>query len=197
MARLMNALQLADGTILFPTYGVKTVGDPDSSWLLRSTDYGDTWQLVHVATHPDGKIWLNEPEIIELKDGRLLIVMRSEQGNDHMWQAFSDDGGASWQGLRDTGVKGHPPDLLRLQDGRLLLTYGYRHPPYGVRAVVSNDEGEIWDADSAWVLRDDGGAFDLGYPHSVQLKDGTVVTIYYFAQPGGMQHIACTRWRVP
>jgi len=197
LASGMNSLQLDDGTIVFPVYGFQKVGQPDSSWVLRTTDYGKTWKLIKVGTHPDGKTPLNEPFIIRLDNGRLMIVMRTGRGKDHLWQAFSDDEGASWHSLRDTGVKGHPPDLLRLQDGRILLTYGHRHEPYGIRAVVSNDNGETWDLDNIWVLRDDGGGVDLGYPHSVQLKDGTVVTVYYFFEPGGMQYIACTRWRVP
>ena len=110
---------------------------------------------------------------------------------------LSEDGGATWQGLRDTGVKGHPPDLLRLQDGRILLSYGHRHAPLGVRAVVSSDEGETWDLEHIWALREGGGSSDLGYPHSVQLGDGTVVTVYYFVEPDGMQFVGCTRWRVP
>ena len=197
LASGMNRLQLEDGTILFPVYAGKKRDGPDSSWVLRSADYGQTWCLAPVGIHPDGKTHLNEPEIIALARGRLMIVMRTGVGSDHLWQAFSDDGGATWHSLRDTGIKGHPPDLLRLRDGRVLLSYGYRHPPFGVRAAVSADEGETWDLDQIWTLRDDGGGTDLGYPHSVQLKDGAVVTVYYFVEPGGMQYVACTRWRVP
>lgn len=195
LASGMNSLQLANGTILFPVYGSQKAGDHDSSWVLRSADYGATWQLIPVGIKPDRH--LNEPEIVEAAPGKLLMVMRTGMGNDHLWQAESTDDGASWQNLHDTGLKGHPPDLLRLQDGRLLLSYGYRHTPYGVRAAVSSDGGKTWPTDQVWTLRDDGGGFDLGYPHSVQLADGTVVTVYYFVEPGGMEYIACTRWRVP
>lgn len=196
MACGMNSLQLADGTLLVPVYGRRQADSPESSWVMRSDNYGETWELQLVAEHPNG-LPINEPAIIELKGGRLLIVMRLEGGNDHMWQAFSDDRGKTWHSLRDTGVKGHPPNLLRLQDGRLLLTYGYRHPPFGIRAAVSDNEGETWDVEHLWTLREDGGGPDLGYPRSVQLGDGTVVTVYYFVEPGGMQYIAGTRWKVP
>ena len=197
LASGMNSIQLDDGTIIFPVYGQEKAEGPDSSWVLRSTDYGETWSFINVGTHADGKTHLNEPEIIELKSGRLLIAMRTGGSPDHLWQAVSDDKGESWHSVRDTGAKGHPPDLLQLQDGRILLTYGHRHEPFGIRAVVSDDDGETWGLDNIWVLRDDGGGADLGYPHSVQLKDGTVVTIYYFFEPGGMQYVACTRWKVP
>ena len=195
LASGMNSLQLADGTILFPVYGSVKADDKDSSWLLRSTDYGATWQFIQVGLKPG--LDLNEPEIIETKTGRLLMVMRTGTGVDHLWQAISDDKGATWRDLKDTGVQGHPPDLLRLHDGRLLLSYGFRHPNPGIRAAVSSDEGETWDLQHLWALRSDGGGYDLGYPHSVQLADGAVVTVYYFFEPGGMQYIAATRWRVP
>lgn len=195
LASGMNSLQLDDGTILFPVYGTPHRGDQNCSWALRSTDYGATWNMVEVGSLPDRP--LNEPEIIETASGRLLILMRTGTGDDHLWQAVSEDKGASWHDLRDTGVKGHPPDLLRLADGRILLCYGFRHAPLSVRAVVSSDEGETWDLDHIWALREGGGSNDLGYPHSVQLADGTVVTVYYFNESGGMQFIGCTRWRVP
>jgi len=195
LASGMNSLQLSDGTILFLVYGAQKPEDKDSSWLLRSTDYGETWQLVPVGLKPG--LDLNEPEIIETRPGRVLIVMRTGDGRDHLWQAVSDDRGATWHDLKDTGVQGHPPDLLRLQDGRLLLSLGFRHLPPGIRAVVSRDGGATWDLQHVWSLRSGGGSNDLGYPHSVQLRDGTVVTVYYFAEPGGMQYIACTRWKVP
>lgn len=197
MACGMNSLQLADGTIIHPVYGVQDARSPDSSWVLRSENYGQTWALNLLASHPDGKTPLNEPAVLELKGGRLLAVMRTDGGSDHLWQAFSDDRGKTWHSLRDTGVQGHPPNLLRLQDGRILLSYGYRHIPFGIRAVVSHDEGATWDLEHIWVLREDGGGYDLGYPQSAQLKDGTVVTVYYFLEPGGMQYVAATRWRVP
>ena len=197
LASGMNSIQLDDGVICFPAYGAKTADAPDSSWLLRSPDYGATWDLIEVATHPDGKTHLNEPAILSLRSGRLLVVMRTGGGRDHLWQAISDDKGVTWHSLRDTGVKGHPPDLLQLQDGRVLLTCGFRHLPYGIRAAVSSDDGETWQTDSIWTLRDDGGGADLGYPHSTQLKDGTIVTVYYYHERGGMQYIACTRWRAP
>ena len=47
------------------------------------------------------------------------------------------------------------------------------------------------------VLRNDGASYDLGYPVSTQLSDGTVFTIYYFTGTDNITHIAGTRWRPP
>ena len=52
------------------------------------------------------------------------------------------------------------------------------------------------------VLRDDGETRagkevrDLGYPVSVQLPDGTILTVYYMTL-AGVTHIAASRWRLP
>jgi sialidase-1 len=78
----------------------------------------------------------------------------------------------------------------------LLCSYGYRRPPYGVRACVSRDQGLAWDIEQEIVLRDDGGSRDVGYPSSAQLADGTIVTVYYIHGPDGIRHIAATRWRL-
>ena len=44
-------------------------------------------------------------------------------------------------------------------------------------------------------MRDDGGNWDLGYPRTVELPDGKLVTIYYFndrSQPE--RYITATIW---
>jgi hypothetical protein len=78
----------------------------------------------------------------------------------------------------------------------LLCSYGYRREPFGVRACVSEDQGATWKIEQEIVLRDDGGSRDLGYPSSVQLADGTLVTVYYIHGPDGVRHIAATRWQI-
>jgi hypothetical protein len=68
--------------------------------------------------------------------------------------------------------------MLELQDGRLVLSYGYRKEPYGIRAVFSHDQGKTWS--EPFVLRDDGGAWDLGYTRTLERPDGKLVTVYYY-----------------
>ena len=72
----------------------------------------------------------------------------------------------------------------------LLATYGYRQPPCGIRYMVSEDLGETWS--TGHVLYEDVGEYsincrtedtgsrkDIGYPATVQCKDGSLITIYY------------------
>ena len=92
----------------------------------------------------------------------------------------------------DTG-EGNPASLIRLRDGRVCLTYGYRAKPFGIRARLSRDDGRTWGPEFA--LRSDGGGRDVGYPRSVQRTDGKVVTVYYFHDtPGGDRYVAATVW---
>ena len=82
----------------------------------------------------------------------------------------------------------HPADLLLLQSGNILLTYGRRRPPYGIQAMLSHDQGETWDTKHKIALVSDAENMEVGYPSSVQLDDGTICTAYYSYQD--MFHIA-------
>jgi hypothetical protein len=66
---------------------------------------------------------------------------------------------------------------MRHSSGALILTYGYREKPFGQRLAVSRDEGVTWQHD--WIIRDDGPDFDLGYPSTVELADGGLLTVCY------------------
>jgi len=192
--------QLSDGTVLRAFAVQASEGQPFDGYVVRTRD-GRAYDFVPFMRDPARRHDISEETWLHvMEDGGVWILARIEkfeEEHDVMWQAFSGDGGKSWRQV-STGVRGHPPSsVIRLQDGRLLLTYGYRHEPFGIRAVVSEDDGRTWRTDRVFVLRADGDNRDLGYPRSVQLRDGTVVTAYYFVGDDGITHIACTRWRVP
>ncbi|MFP3897195.1 MAG: exo-alpha-sialidase, partial [Anaerolineales bacterium] len=65
------------------------------------------------------------------------------------------------------------------------------------RACLSADGGEHWGYDHEIILRDDAPSGDLGYPASVQLDDGTLLTVYYQQErPGEQTCLMMTRWRL-
>jgi len=140
------------------------------------------------------------PRTLQLPSGRILCTLRcqrSPQGD--MWSEmyYSDDGGGTWAFRSRINDFGAPTSLVRMQDGRLVAVYGYRLPPYGVRASVSEDEGLTWNPEV--ILRDDGGSWDLGYPQAVEASKGKVLAVYYFnsmndkvKSDGGVRHIART-----
>jgi hypothetical protein len=69
--------------------------------------------------------------------------------------------------------------LIVLRDGTVVLTYGERNRPYGARALVSYDGGRSWDNDYLVILADDAPNWDTGYPSSVVLNDGRILTVFY------------------
>jgi len=97
---------------------------------------------------------------------------------------LSEDDGKSWRYLNRPaestgGFVGNPPSMIKLKDGRLAITYGFRSPPYEMRARLSSDDGQTWGEEI--VLRTKAGCEDLGYPRTVQRPDGKIVTIYYIS----------------
>jgi len=193
-------LELPDGTLLMGIYGADYGSRVCRAYAVRSIDRGCTWgQSALIGQDPDGRISFEEPALARLPSGRLVAMLRSGAPGDYRYlhQAFSDDDGRTWSASEITPMWGHPAHLLCLQDGRLLCAYGYRRPPYGIRACISSDGGEGWDIAHEFVLRDDGGSRDLGYPCTAQLADSTLVTVYYIHTEDGVRHIAATHWRLP
>jgi hypothetical protein len=110
----------------------------------------------------------------------------------------STDNGATFHYLTrpvpNAGSGGNPPAMLKMQDGRICLVYGYRAAPFGMRALFSEDGGKSWG--ETIYLRNDGTASDLGYPRLVQRPDGTLVTTYYFNDhPDTERFIAATLFK--
>ncbi len=139
------------------------------------------------------------PASLRLPGGRILVAVRCrEKGRNWIDLYASDDDALSWEWMttpvENTGIGGNPPTLLGLPDGRLCITYGYRDPPYSMRAVLSPDEGATWEGEI--ILRDGGGNHDIGYPRSVLRPDGTVVTVYYFNEEAdGDRYMEATLWK--
>ena len=128
-------------------------------------------------------------------------VAGGKQKNCWIDVSCSQDNGKTWQFLSkvaDTDSpqhqrNGNPPSLVRLKDGGLCVTYGYRSTPCGMRAKISRDVGRTWGKEI--ILRDDARTWDFGYPRSVVRADGSVVTIYYYTtEANPQQHIAATIW---
>lgn len=164
----------------------------------RTTDGGKTWNFLGwIGPEPEGFSIM--PASVRLSENEILVTVRRHEGERRWIAAYlSRDNGTTWEHLNDpvesTGV-GNPPSLIKLQDGRLCLTYGYRAGPYSIRAKLSADNGRTWSDE--YILRDDGCSRDIGYPRTVQRPDGAVVTVYYFCDPttGPERYIAATIWR--
>ena len=161
----------------------------------RTQDGAKTWELVSfIGPEPAEGKKSNMPAGLRLSEDTLIVARRRVEGIDLF---RSDDNGATWEfsskPVDATGSNGAPPDMLQLSDGRIALIYGYRSPPYGVRAKLSADGGETWSDEI--LLRDDGGYWDVGYTRSVERPDGKIVTVYYFTDSKLTErYVAATIW---
>jgi sialidase-1 len=159
--------------------------------LILSEDKGLTWKYSCLVA-ADEKADFNETSVIETPKGDLVAFLRSANLDDQACIARSTDGGKSFSSWLKMGFQGHPLHALRLSDNRVLLAYGYRHNPYGIRARLLNAECTDYATAQEIIIRDDGGNPDVGYPWSVQLDDLHILVTYYFNKENGTRHIAGT-----
>ena len=167
---------------------VYTHGDDDPSkhwtYVVRSRDGGITWGDQTRIPIDDG----DETCLLALPSGVVLAGVRvsGARVTERIYVMSSSDGGRSWsEPRRVTDTTQIPGDMIHLADGRVLLTFGHRTSPYGVRALVSRDEGETWDHDNTIILVADSVRADCGYPSSAQLDDGSIFTAYYAYESTG------------
>jgi hypothetical protein len=183
---------------------VKNNGHEGRVFCARTTDGGKNFEFVAWVT-PEPEGYSIMPAGLRLSPAYLLCAVRCNGARTGVERPLcwidlyaSQDNGATWQFLSqpvaDAGMGGNPPTLTRLQDGRLLMTYGYRNAPFAMFAIFSEDDGATWGAPIT--LRAGAGNHDIGYPRTVQLEDGTVVTTYYWNDSAeGERYIAATLWK--
>ena len=171
------------------------------SILLRSSDGGRTWSEPSII----GAGNYNETDLLVHSSGRWLALARTKSivsddtGAAHganVRLMVSADEGRTWEfALELSQPSQHPGHLLELADGRILASYGNRIPRFrGVMGRISDDAGASWSAPFVIV----GGLVegDCGYPSSVQVDDGEIVTAYYTnAAPWHRRyHMGVVRW---
>lgn len=163
--------------------------------LLISRDKGKTWNYSCPVAH-DERITFNECSMYETPNGDLVAFTRTDNFGDHTVIARSTDHGRSFR-WTDSGFVGHPHYALQLPDKRVLLVYGFRHAPFGVRARVLDPECTNASTSHEIVLRDDGGNGDLGYPWAAMIDKHRALVVYYFNKENAVRHIAATELFIP
>ena len=151
---------------------------------------------------------------------KILAHIRSDK-HPYIMESWSEDNGKTWTYptniyAEDENSRGNiiggPTHLLRLENGKILCTYGYRQSKkMGIRAIISEDEGNTWG--KPIILRNDGGYLsslykkrfwqkqihpgnDVGYPVSIQLDDGEILTAYYITTKDQITSIETTKWEL-
>jgi len=163
-------IRLNDGRPCYVAGNGKIAG----AWVSEAD--GVTWEMLSQLPTRAG-----ESHAVQTDDGTIVAHVREKKTTpegrvQYTIQTQSRDGGKTWSPARKV-ADGYPSHLLRLKDGTLLMCYGWRYEPYGIRAKLSRDGGESWSGEI--VLSKDGATWDLGYPSSAQLPDGSVVTVWY------------------
>ncbi len=200
---------LADGSVFY--FGKEWWGNnlealkPVSAY--ASEDHGKTWTKLGEVPRPEGvkEGDLCEAHVLEMPSGKLVGLLRYEGKSDDkdaymffsMFQSDSLDGGRTWSEAKYLGIYGSPPHLMRHSSGAIICTYSYRKDPLGHRVMFSWDEGETWDSD--WILRDDAPGRDHGYPASVEMPDGQILSVYYQRANDEYKNtgILSSRWELP
>ncbi len=190
--------ELSDGTIIWAGNNYDHVKDGIEIVTLNPQN-GEA-QPVGKITIDDDCIFLNEPNLIEMPDGSLICHIRAEDENETVftiYQSVSQDRGKTWSKpemiLDKTG--GAPPHLILLSSGELVCTYGRRKQPYGIMAMVSLDGGKSWTKDLR--LFETHGSDDIGYPSTIELGDGTLLTVFYAREDEDLPcRILQQRWKL-
>lgn len=153
--------ELSDGRLILGLY--REGNGSANGAVVISDDEGRTWGDV-IDIDNGGTPLAAETDVIELKDGTLYAAQRAV-----MSFSVSKDRGNTWSVSKPMGFAGHCPYFLRTQDDIILLAH--RVPSTSLH--YSLDECETWSDNVP--VDTVGGA----YPSMVNLKDGTVLIVYY------------------
>lgn len=193
-----TGVELKDGGLLIPMYRLGKDGFEVVA--ARTDDKGVTWSVPGVIACCDGYDFL-EPFFYRTPSGKIVAFIRTRireggvarEHESPLYTSESLDEGLTWsRPARRSYCSPSPFHALGLHDGSVLLTYGHRYKPYGIRAVMLDPECEKWDDASEVMIREDGGGSDIGYTSSVQLDKQTVLVTYYYYDEDGYRYIAGT-----
>lgn len=195
--------ELQDGSLLFVGYEPSSTdnmngGRPSTGGLIaaKSTDDGQTWKVIsRLPVAPGHRSYqYHEPHAVQAVDGTIIVhIRKSYPKTAATLQTTSRDGGVTWTPPTEV-YWGYPSHLLKLKNGNLLATYGYRRAPLGIRASTSLDNGKTWGKE--FVIYDKAKSGDMGYPSTVELSDGSLFTVWYETKSPTETVLRSARWQI-
>lgn len=204
-----NIVELPNGDLLMPVYNKLALGEHASCRIMRSTDQGESWEEYSVLAAPHETKNFVEPNIFRTQSGRLVALIRTQIDRNAQMQrpgeevyqnvhtTYSDDDGKTWAPVTEVENfwGSNPINMLQLKSGKVLVSYGYRRAPFGIRARVCNaDLSDVSTAEEI-IIRDDSPHGDLGYTYSIQLDNGDILMVYYITDETDHRTITITRLR--
>ncbi len=182
---------LSTGRIIAPVEFELAKPEDDHGGYVSYTAYSDDngyswWRSTNEVNLQGEGIETQEPHVVELKDGRLLMLMRTYSG--YVVKAYSEDQGASWgPGIKvpELALPSHTSSALCVEripstgDLLLLRCSGGPAEPFRWRtpfvAVLSNDDGETWRNERVLMGEADN---DYGYPSLTFVDDLALISYH-------------------
>lgn len=178
-----DVLPARDGSLRVLAYAQTLDNELNKVSMFRSDDQGKSWKWVSHLSDGSGPTAFagghNETAFYQTGPESWIAAARRWKAGAAMDLFISEDDGATWKYQQQlTAERQHPGHITTLDNGDLLLTYGNRIPgEYGVAVKFSTDQGKSWTEE--YLVVDDLKSSDCGYPSSVQLPDGSIMTAYY------------------
>ena len=193
-------IRLNDGTVLW----VGTVFDGDvadadgsiSAYKINTED-GTCEHLGDIDTSRQFKEHnnvLDETYCFQLSDGSIMALIRGNGIEDWkrmftLFKSMSYDGGITWSEPEQLfeNRAGAPAHIMRHSSGAIIVSVGYRDVPFGIKVMVSFDDGKTFEPAEyvyhAEFVKPSWNEYtrgcDIGYPSTVELNDGTLLTVFY------------------
>ncbi|MEA3364299.1 MAG: sialidase family protein [Candidatus Hydrogenedentes bacterium] len=182
---------LSTGRIIAPIEFELAKPEDDHGGYVSYTAYSDDkgcswWRSTNEVNLQKEGVETQEPHVVELKDGRLLMLMRTYSG--YVVKAYSEDQGQSWgPGIKVPELKlpSHTSSALCVKripsTGDLLLLRCSDGPkePYRWRtpfvSVLSKDDGETWTNERVLMGEPEN---DYGYPSITFVKDIALISYH-------------------
>lgn len=188
--------------LLLPAYGgeslvmdsvsKKYISNKSRLVFYESKNYGKKWEKRIINPLMDTLSYLQEPSVIKLKDGKMLMHFRTSEevnrpgGKGRMKQSVSNDGGNTWQDYTTFDFIGQAPFLFEMENGTLISTFRLLEDGRQKSALIySRDYGMTWS--KPVIYYDSKG--ECGYPSIVELERNKIMIVFYSNLGKGIQGI--------
>lgn len=196
-----RVIRLASGRLVVPVsqFGEFGCRHYKEDWRAKvlaylSDDDGKTWRRARnsvMCIDKDGRRHVAyEPGVLELKDGRVLMNIRSTNGRQ--WYSHSDDGGLTWSQpvLSPLWSPNSPARLHRLRNGDILAVWNDHESRPDLRAAGPSWAGGARIPYTLGISKDEGKSFPIRrdletdpnlfccYPAVLERDDGTLLLGY-------------------
>ncbi|HTM49415.1 MAG TPA: sialidase family protein [Bryobacteraceae bacterium] len=185
-------IQLESGRLVIPCDHIVKGSKARHSHVIYSDDRGKSWKIGGIA---DEKT--NESAVAELRDGSLLLNMRSYQGDNRRRIAISRDAGLTFSKAEPDPALIEPvcqASLIRAvrpgkkSDGRLLFSNPAALKRVRMTVRLSPDDGKTWPVSR--VLHEGPAA----YSSLAVLNDGTIGILYERGEHDSYEQITFARF---